>query len=253
MSPNIFSRLLVLISILFCSSMSHADGRGTEEALQKALAADVRSAEDKARDASRKPAETLTFLGIKEDMRVLELVPGKGWYTKILNHMLSDQGQLYVAIGTQRLDFDQPAFEGVEVVGANYKFERTDSPGFVANLSDGDFGIKDLDLALTFRNAHNLTSEARRKLNKDVFNALAPGGIYGVIDHTKRHMAPNTAETWRRADPVQIIKEALDAGFVFEDYSNLHYRPSDSLEFDTQHETIKGDSDRFTLKFRKPE
>ena len=57
---------------------------------------------------------------------------------------------------------------------------------------------------------------------------------------------------WRRVDPVLVIKELLDAGFVFEAYSDLHYRPDDDLRFDSQRESLKGYSDRFTLKFRKP-
>jgi predicted methyltransferase len=60
------------------------------------------------------------------------------------------------------------------------------------------------------------------------------------------------AETWRRVDPVLIIKEMLDAGFEFVDYSDLHAIANDGLVHDTTHESLKTNSDRFTLKFRKP-
>jgi predicted methyltransferase len=85
-----------------------------------------------------------------------------------------------------------------------------------------------------------------------VFDSLKPGGIYGVVDHTRRHNDPTTSENWRRIDPVLVIKEALDAGFVFEGYSNLHFRPDDELRYDSQRPSLAGYSDRFTLKFRKP-
>jgi predicted methyltransferase len=115
-----------------------------------------------------------------------------------------------------------------------------------------DLPIKDVDMVLTFRNLHNMTPETRAKLNRAVFTALRPGGIYGIIDHTRRHNEPGTVETWRRIDPVLVIKELLDAGFELVDYSNLHYRPDDELRYDTARPSVANYSDRFTLKFRKP-
>jgi len=93
---------------------------------------------------------------------------------------------------------------------------------------------------------------ARRAVNKAVFKALKPGGVYGVIDHTKRHMEAYDDETWRRADPVQIIKELVSIGFEFVDYSDIHARAHDELIYDTTDDSVNRDSDRFTLKFRKP-
>ncbi|MGI9261680.1 MAG: methyltransferase, partial [Woeseiaceae bacterium] len=93
---------------------------------------------------------------------------------------------------------------------------------------------------------------ARLTINQAVFRSLKPGGRYGVIDHSRRHMEPQTAENQRRADVVQIIKEALDAGFVLEDYSDLHYRPDDELRYEVGRATVTGNTDRFTLLFRKP-
>jgi predicted methyltransferase len=107
-------------------------------------------------------------------------------------------------------------------------------------------------MVLTFRNAHNLNSAARTSLNRAVFAALKPGGIYGVVDHTKRHMQGIKKWTWRRSDPVQIIHEAILAGFEFVDYSDIHARPEDELLYDTRHDSLINETDRFTLKFRKP-
>ena len=112
--------------------------------------------------------------------------------------------------------------------------------------------LKNVDMALTFRNVHNMTPAARAMLNKAVFASLKAGGVYGIVDHTRRHNDPTSDENWRRIDPVIIIKEALDAGFQFEAFSNLHYRPDDELRYDSQRPSIAGYSDRFTLKFRKP-
>ena len=69
------------------------------EALEAAMASDIRTEAEVARDANRKPVETLTFFGLEQDMRVLELLPGGGWYTKLLAPVLADDGALYVSIG----------------------------------------------------------------------------------------------------------------------------------------------------------
>ena len=107
-------------------------------------------------------------------------------------------------------------------------------------------------MILTFRNAHNFTAETRARLNKAAFAALKPGGVYGIVDHTKRHMEPLGDWTWRRLDPVMVILEAVQAGFIFEAYSDLHARQEDELKYDTRHDSLVNESDRFTLKFRKP-
>ena len=212
-----------------------------------------RSDADKARDRNRLPQETLAFFGLKDDMRVIELFPGKGWYTKLLGPYLEQKGMLYIAIGTSNVEEKLGEFglSKVKPTGIVENFAKTEAPGYIFTIDRLDFQQTDIDLVVTFRNAHNLTGETRGLLNKAVFDALKPGGIYGVIDHTKRHMEAFNATTWRRADPVQIIKEAVAAGFEFVDYSDIHARPEDGLEFDSKHESLVNETDRYTLKFRK--
>jgi predicted methyltransferase len=97
-----------------------------------------------------------------------------------------------------------------------------------------------------------LDADGRAKINDQVFAALKPGGLYGVVDHTARHMEPANHENRRRVDPVMIIKETLDAGFEFVDYSDLHYRADDELVYEVGRRSVTGNTDRFTLLFRKP-
>ena len=85
-----------------------------------------------------------------------------------------------------------------------------------------------------------------------MFDSLKPGGLYGVVDHTARHMEPENYENRRRIDPVMVIKEMLDIGFEFVDYSSLHYRADDELRFEVGRRSVSGNTDRFTLLFRKP-
>ena len=213
-----------------------------------------RTAEEKARDVNRKPLETLAFFGIREDMRVIELFPGGGWYTKLLGPYLEEQGQLHIALGAGKLaaQLEEFGLGKVNPTGKIKGFIKSDSPGYIYAVEDIDLVERNVDMVLTFRNAHNLNSEARMVLNRAVFEALKPGGIYGVVDHTKRHMEKFEATIWRRIDPVLVIKEAVAAGFEFIDYTTIHARPEDNLQHDSRHESLPNESDRFTLKFRKP-
>ncbi len=219
---------------------------------KKAIESPTRSAEEKARDANRKPAETLAFFQLEPNMRVLELVPGGGWYTKILAPILKDEGKLYVGVGTTRLEeglLKEPGFEKVSVVKVESDLVRKGGP------SDGTFmkfDVKDLDMVLTFRNLHNFAEGGRNAINKAAFDSLKPGGLYGVIDHTRRHNEPKNSENGRRMDPVRMIKEIEAAGFEFVDFSDLHYKPSDKLELELRKEGVAGKTDRFTFLFKKP-
>jgi predicted methyltransferase len=121
-----------------------------------------------------------------------------------------------------------------------------------ATVERFDLGVTDADMFITVRNLHDYSQESRPVMHAGVFAALKPGGIYAIEDHTRRHNDPGGIEIWRRIDPVQMIKEVEAAGFEFVDYSNLHFRPDDSLQFDTTRPSINRNSDRFTLKFRKP-
>jgi predicted methyltransferase len=251
-----------LLTLLTClaSSISWAQGPQQKEpsAMGKqvtaAMGSSVRSAEEVARDANRKPVETLDFFGIQPDMKVLELFPAGGWYTKLLAPALADNGKLYTAFTGSSIKpviAATPALSTVEHQDFEANFEETPVYG-IYKIDGYSLPVKKLDAVLSFRNVHNLTAESRAHLNAQVYKALKPGGIYGLVDHTRRHNAPVTQELFRRADPVIIIKEALDAGFELDAISDLHYRPDDTLQFDTTRASVTGNSDRFTLRFRKP-
>jgi predicted methyltransferase len=248
--PRAWGTLLFTMAAAALSAAAAAD---LKTALEAAMASDSRTEAEVARDANRKPIETLTFFGLEEDMRVLELLPGGGWYTKLLAPVLEENGQLYVSIGTTGVErmLEAGQLSGVEVITAEGEFKRDEATRrfFIDGLS---MDVRDLDMVLTFRNVHNFTPRGRADLNTVAFNALKSGGVYGVVDHTRRHMQGDHSEVWRRIDPVQVIKEVEAAGFEFVDYSDLHYRPDDTLEFEVGRRTVTGNTDRFTLLFRKP-
>lgn len=222
--------------------------------VEDALAAEARPEADRDRDRNRKPLETLNFFGLKDNMRVLELIPGGGWYTRVLAPVLAENGELYVALGTRRVKeglLNEPGFEQVELLETTDNLRRPEGSRFY-QLDDFELGVSGLDMVVTFRNLHNFDPESRARVNSQVFKALKSGGLYGVVDHTMRHMEPASYENRRRIDPVLVIKELLDLGFEFVDYSDLHFRADDELEYEVGRRSVSGNTDRFTMLFRKP-
>jgi predicted methyltransferase len=247
-------RFFLIVGLAIWSLQAIAQQSTVKGKISAAMADDIRTEAEMERDRNRQPVETLQFFKLEDDMRVLELLPGGGWYTKLLAPTLRENGELYIALGASRVQADlipEEGFGHVKVLDIGVSGERN-GPFRTTNIPAFDFGVSDLDLVVTFRNMHNFTPEGRGNINAAVFNSLKPGGFYGVVDHTRRHMEPTTNENRRRADPVRIIHEVLAAGFEFADFSDLHHRPDDELRFEVGRKTVTGNTDRFTLLFRKP-
>ena len=245
-------KLISALCLLFLAAFAQAGDLDAK--VEAALAADGRPAADRARDRNRRPLQTLKFFGLQDDMRVLELLPGGGWYTRVLAPVLAENGKLYVALGPGRVESNivpLPGFDRIEVLETNANVRRPDGARLYV-MDDFDFGVRDLDMVLTFRNVHNFDEESRMLMHRESFKALKSGGVYGVVDHTRRHMEGETPENRRRIDPVLVIKEAQAAGFEFVDYSDLHFRADDELEYEVGRRSVTGNTDRFTFLFRKP-
>jgi predicted methyltransferase len=246
-------KLFLLLQILVLGT-AHGGDEAWRNKLEQALVSPLRSDAERARDANRRPEETLAFMQFRDDMRVLELFPGTGWYTRLLGPVLARRGKLYLALSTDRvrdLVASAPELSAVEILDANPSMPSTGVRG-VFDMEEFSFWVEDLDMVVTFRNAHNLTPAGRANLNVAVWEALRPGGLYGVVDHTRRHMEPSGKQNKRRVDPVRVIHEITSAGFEFVAWSDLHYRPGDDLSLEVGDGRVRGQTDRFTLLFRKP-
>lgn len=246
--------LLFVVGLLSLNLASAGNFEAAQKNLEGAMKAEVRGEADTIRDRNRKPIETLEFFGLRENMTVVELLPGGGWYTKLLAPAVADKGKLYIALGTSRVEknvLTQEGFEKVSVVAKDATMER--KPGARNySISMTDLGVSNVDIVFTFRNYHNFAEDGRVAMNKAAFAALKPGGVYAVVDHSRRHMEVDNNENRRRIDPVLAIKEIQAAGFVLEDYSTLHFRADDELRYEVGRKTVTGNTDRWTLKFRKP-
>ncbi len=252
------SKLLIVVTCLVgVGPAVHAQPANPTPFQQRVLTAmqgEIRTPEERARDVNRLPAEILAFFRMRDDMRVIEILPAGGWFTKILAPVLEENGKLYVThpegfyADAFRPVANLPGLDAVEQIGW----------GSTGGGSGGPFGpsgrwnVEPLDLALTFRNYHNFSPGDRDAVNRSVFDALKPGGYYGIVDHTRRHNEPDSRENGRRVDPVLVIKEVQDAGFELVDFSNLYYRPNDALALEVANPAVNDRTDRIALLFRKP-
>ena len=239
--------------------------------LDAAIAGPHRSEENRARDRYRHPRETLEFFGIQPGMTVVELSPGAGWYSEILAPYLAPEGRLVAGV---------PAASGP---GARYRqrfVDRTErAPELFANVTLGTLAAPDnielgapgsADAVLTFRNTHNWAMRQQEgAVYQAAFRVLKPGGVFGVVQHRAR---PETdpAETAPSGyvSEAHVIATAEAAGFVLEDRSDINANPNDTTDHpegvwtlppilrlgdqDRERYLAIGESDRMTLRFRKP-
>lgn len=244
---------LVITATAFSANLWADNFDTTKAKLLSAMESDIRTDKETARDKNRLPVETLEFFGLRDDMKVVEFIPGGGWYTKLLAPVMAEKGEYHAALGTSRISKSltgKAGFEKMNITKNDAKFSRKDGARF-SDLAVSDIGVKNADMVFTFRNYHNLSEIGREAMNKAAFEALKPGGIYAVVDHTARHMEASTNSNRRRFDPVKAIIEIQAAGFEFVDYSDLHYREDDELRYEVGSKSVTGNSDRWTLKFRK--
>jgi predicted methyltransferase len=270
--------LALVLSTCACTSMAashvvdHATTprTATTAALQSAIDSPARDASDRARDVYRHPLQTLEFFGVQPNQTVIEITPGGGWYSEILAPYLNAGGHYIGAVpaaaagsaGAKRND----AFRDKLIAradSANATVVQLDAKTPV--LAPGT-----ADVVLTFRNVHNWVAAGNAEAYfRAFFTALKPGGVLGVVDHRAK---PGTnLETMKSSGYLTealVKKYATDAGFVLEATSKINANPKDNATYpngvwtlppsnshdpadDAKYKTI-GESDRMTLRFRKP-
>lgn len=201
-----------------------------------------RPAAERDLDATRKPAEVLSFYGVKRGDKVADIYAARGYYTAILSQAVGPEGRVYSVNPTTRQEIND-RWKKTE-----YSNVRTvDGPiAQVALPQDAS-----LDFVLIHLNYHDIPIGDRSAMNNRIFASLKRGGTYGVVDHSAKDGSGNEAiKTFHRIDKLQVIKEVTGAGFKLAKEGNMLRKPEDTRDFNVN--KVRNKDDRFVLAFVKP-
>jgi predicted methyltransferase len=219
-------------------------------AIAAAVADKNRPEADVARDAARKPAEMLAFAGVKPGDKVVDFIPGGGYFTRIFSVAVGPSGHVFAAAPPGQNGAPAP----VAAIAANPAYSNIT----VLPLTVGTFATPEpVDIIWTSQNYHDLHLTRLNvdvpALNKAIYAALKPGGVFIVLDHAA---LPGTGldvpDKLHRINPDIVKQEVTAAGFVFEGESNVLRNPDDPKTASVFDPSIRGKTDQFIYKFRKP-
>jgi predicted methyltransferase len=221
--------------------------------ISAAVADSSRPASDTERDANRKPAETLDFAGVKPGDQVLELAPGKGYYTRLLSAVVGPKGNVTVytaSYGPPKPDAPPPPVLAI-AADAHYANIKAIPERFIEAKPSGKFDL--IWTTQNYHDFHNIPGLDVGVINRTVFDALKPGGIYFVLDHAaEAGSGARDTNTLHRIDAEAVKQELKAAGFELVGESNILRNKDDPHTAKVFDPSIQGHTDQFILKFRKP-
>lgn len=219
-------------------------------AIAAAVADSGRPAADTARDAARKPGEIVAFAGVKAGDKVAELMPGGGYFTRILAKVVGPKGHVYALVpagfanrpgGLDALNKLAADYGNVTIVPTDLAAFKVPAPVDVVWTSEN------------YHDFHNGPTANIPGLNAAAFAALKKGGVYYIEDHAAAAGAgTTTTSTLHRIDPAAAISEVEAAGFKLDGRSTALANPADPHTAGVRDPSIQGKTDKFALRFRKP-
>jgi predicted methyltransferase len=221
-----------------------------------AIADPARPMTDTQRDADRRPAPTLAFAGVKAGDIVADYAAGQGYFTRLFSDVVGPQGHVYASAPSELFVYPN-IVKGLADIETWTVTHKNVTVTFASALAAAKYPEK-LDLFWIAQNYHDLHDPFMgpvdiQAFNKAVFDALKPGGIYIVLDHVAAPGSPaNVTDTLHRIEPSLVRREVEAAGFAFVGESSVLANPDDphsATVFDT---SIRGHTDQFIDKFRKP-
>jgi len=210
------------------------------------LADPIRPEADRVRDPDRKPAALVAFAGVRRGDKVAELAPGGGYFTRILSGAVGPEGRIYAMAGRP-----SPALQELAAARPNVVVTVAE-PGTIP-------APEPVDLVWTTLNYHDFKnvkvgeSDGAATINAAAFRALKPGGLYLVVDHdTAAGAGASQTSTLHRIEGALVRREVESAGFRLDGESDLLRHPADDHSIKVQETGIRGRTDQFVLRFRKP-
>lgn len=246
MKARLFAVALSALAVVAAPTVAQTP----DPAYAAAVADPLRPADEVARDPLRHPADMLAFAGVKAGDKIADIRPGAGYFTRLFARVVGADGHVYAFVPNRTAERENPradvlvaAYPNVTRVNGDLDAMTFDRPLDVVFMSQEyhDFHIPRFGVNVA-------------KMNTDIFNALKPGGVFVVIDHQAAPGAGITAvETLHRIEGAQLRREVEAAGFVFDGESQAVANPQDDHSLNVFDEKIRGRTDQFVYRFRKPE
>jgi predicted methyltransferase len=245
------------VSILIAAHAFAADATSVSSAVAAAVADTSRPATDTARDANRKPAETLAFTGVKPGDKVADYASGGGYFTRLFADVVGANGHVYSTVPSSLFVYPN-IVKGIAEV-QTYAVAHPNVTVTFASALDALKFPEQLDVFWISQNYHDLHDKFMGPVdiaafNKAVYAALKPGGVYIVLDHVAAKGSPaDVTDTLHRIEPSTVRLEVEAAGFKFESESSILANPADPHTATVFDPSIRGRTDQFIFKFRKPQ
>jgi predicted methyltransferase len=219
-----------------------------------AVASPDRPKTDTDRDALRHPGELIAFAGLKPGERVADLMPGRGYFTRLFSKVVGPAGHVYAVIPTELAHVAPKIRDAMQALTQEKAFANVT---LLVQPSADIAPPEPVDVAWTSDNYHDLYgffgADQAAKFDAAVFRALKPGGVFIVIDHVaKAGTSGTSAKGLHRIDPVVVKAQVLAAGFKFDGESAVLANPGDAHDVIVFSPAIRGRTDQFVMKFRKP-
>jgi predicted methyltransferase len=251
-----FKFLILIPCLMSCATPGASPASSREDAIAAAVADTTRPASDVARDANRKPAGTLDFAGVRRGDNVADFIANGGYFTRLFTDMVGPAGHVYGVELNEIITYPNVA-KGYDALKAWAATKANVTIQTVPARQAVGFSKK-LDVFWISQNYHDLHDKFLGPVdvaafNRQVFNALKPGGLYIVLDHAAATDArADVTETLHRIPMETVKREVEAAGFTLEAQSHLLNNPHDPRTANVFDTSIAGHTDQFILKFRRP-
>ena len=241
--------LVAVAAIALSTGMAQAAPSAT---IVAAVADKGRPETNTKRDADLKPAEMMDFAGVKPGSKVADFIPGGGYFTRIFAKAVGPKGKVYAVTN--------PAPANAATPPAIFGIAADPQYGNIAVSQTGvaNFTLPEqVDGFWTAQNYHDLFARARNvdiaKVDKMIFDAIKPGGVFIVLDHAAAPGTPiDPDDKLHRIDPAHVKAQLISSGFKFEGESTVLRNPNDDHTKNVFDPSIRGKTDQFIYKFRKP-
>ncbi|AKM10489.1 class I SAM-dependent methyltransferase [Croceicoccus naphthovorans] len=220
------------------------------------IASPIRTDQDRAADPLRKPADMLAFADVRPGMAVFEMLPGGGYFTRLFEQAIGAEGELVLYANDEFLDKPWKPFDSAQKLAGSFEDGTVGAVHFPLAGPVPDGMAERFDLVWTSRNYHdfhNAEGFDAKAYNGMVLDLLKPGGVYVVVDHAAPEgSGASSTNTTHRIEAEQVRRDVVGAGFLYDGASAVLANPNDPRDISVHDPSVKGDTDQFVLRFRKP-